>query len=375
MPPLLMGLIWSFHLQYDQPASFYLKAPTLLYVFIFIALRALRFDPVYVLASGLVAAAGWVFLLLYALFLDDNHIGGPMITGDYIEYMTSYHILVGAEVDKIVSILVVTGILALVLVRARRTLEKAVSDGATAASLSRFVADDVVQKVTEGEAELKPGDAEEKIATVMFTDIEGFSTISEAVSPTELMDLLNDYFEKVTQVLDRHEGLVAQFQGDALMVVFRNHEDFDPATITPGPDMPRICAHRAVAAAREIVETLNDHPFGGLEIPMRTRCGLNTGVMVLGTVGSHNRLIFTAHGDEVNIAARLEQLNKQYGSYILMSEGTAQMSGQFEAMREMGEVVVRGRSTPTRVYSVGPQLAPAQPYLSPIGSGRPEAAQ
>ncbi|HSH08175.1 MAG TPA: hypothetical protein VLA41_10975, partial [Burkholderiales bacterium] len=110
---LLMGLIWSFHLQYEQPAPFYLKAPTLLYVFIFIALRALRFEPLYVVAAGLAGAAGWVALLVYAAAS-----GEMAITRNYVHYMTSNSVLVGAEVDKILSILLVTAVLALGLVRA-----------------------------------------------------------------------------------------------------------------------------------------------------------------------------------------------------------------------------------------------------------------
>jgi len=104
---LLMMLIWSFHIQYDQPASFYLKAPTLLYVFIFIALRALRFEARFVLLAGLFSALGWLALVFYVVSIDpqDN-----MITRDYVAYMTSNTILLGAEFDKVISILMVTGI-------------------------------------------------------------------------------------------------------------------------------------------------------------------------------------------------------------------------------------------------------------------------
>ncbi len=105
---LLMGLIWSFHLQYEQPPSFYLKAPTLLYLFIFIAIRALHFDPRFVISTGVSAAIGWVFMVAYVLVIDPSN---NMITRDYVEYMTSNSVLIGAEFDKIVSILMVTGVL------------------------------------------------------------------------------------------------------------------------------------------------------------------------------------------------------------------------------------------------------------------------
>ena len=101
-----MVLIWSFHLKYCQPASFYLKAPTMLYVFIFIALSALRFELRWVLLAGLVAAAGWGALIVYVIHVDP---ADTMITTNYVDYLTSNSILLGAEFDKIVSILVVTG--------------------------------------------------------------------------------------------------------------------------------------------------------------------------------------------------------------------------------------------------------------------------
>ena len=103
---LLLALIWSIHVKYGQPASFYLKVPTLLYVFIFIALRALRFEARYVLLAGSVAALGWLSMVFYAarMSVDD-----PMVTRDYVEYMTSNSILLGAEFDKVISVLIVTG--------------------------------------------------------------------------------------------------------------------------------------------------------------------------------------------------------------------------------------------------------------------------
>ena len=122
---LLMVLIWSFHLQYDQPPSFYLKAPTLLYVFIFIALRALRFEARYVVLAGLVAAVGWGLMILYVVYSEPDDM---MITRSYIDYLTSNAILLGAEFDKIISILMVTGIIAVALARAKGLLVRAVAE-------------------------------------------------------------------------------------------------------------------------------------------------------------------------------------------------------------------------------------------------------
>jgi len=334
---LLMGLIWSFHLQYEQPPSFYLKAPTLLYVFIFISLRALRFDPKYVVAAGLAGAGGWLFLLWYAVF-GENRIQ-DLTTRDYILYMTSNRVLIGAEIDKILSILVVTAILAIALVRAQRVLIREVADSTAAQELSRFVSPEIASRITTADHAMQPGDGETKVASVLFSDIEGFSTISEKLAPDELVRMLNEYFAATSAVIDRFGGAINQFQGDAMLVTFN--------TLTPDPDH----AASAVRTALGIQRIAEERLFCG-HIRLRTRCGVNTGEIVSGAIGTKERLLYTVHGDEVNIAARLEQLNKNFGTYVLVTEQTAQAAGSGFSFDMVDEVTVRGRAAPTRVMTV-----------------------
>ena len=331
---LLLGLIWSFHLQYQQPAPFYLKVPTLLYVFIFIALRALRFEPVYVIAAGLSAAAGWLAMLAYAATS-----GEMVVTRDYVRYMTSNSVLIGAEIDKIIAILMVTGVLALALARSRRILYRAVLDSVLAKDLSRFVAPEVAARISASERGLRAGEGEVREATVLFTDIEGFSTFAEKVSPEQLVMLLNEYFEAISGAVERHGGVITQFQGDAMLITFN--------TVRDDPDH----AAKAVRTALEIQELTRERLFGGA-VRMRTRCGINTGRIVAGAVGSAERLLYTVHGDEVNIAARLEQLNKKYGTYLLASESAVRAAGGEFPFRLVDEIAVRGRAAPTRVYTL-----------------------
>jgi adenylate cyclase len=338
---LLMGLIWSFHLQYEQPAPFYLKAPTLLYVFIFIALRALRFEPVYVVAAGLAGAAGWVALLVYAAMS-----GEMAVTRNYVHYMTSNSVLVGAEVDKILSILLVTAVLALGLVRSQRILYRSVSESVIARDLSRFVSPEVAARITTGARELRPGDGEVRVASVLFTDIERFSTISEKLTPEQLLSMLNAYFAAVSEAIDRHGGVITQYQGDAMLITFN--------TIKDDPDH----AANAVRTALAIQDATRNRRFGdGLQL--RTRCGINTGRIVAGAVGTPERLLYTVHGDEVNVAARLEQLNKSTGTTILATESTVQAVGAGFEFERVAEVTVRGRSQPTAVFTPRPRGAAA----------------
>ena len=191
---LLMGLIWSFHIQYHQPASFYLKAPTLLYVFIFIALRALRFEPRFVLTAGLVAAAGWGGMMTYAMTIDPLD---RMLTRNYVEYLTSNKILIGAEIDKMLTIVLVTGILALALGRARHLLVTAVAEGAKARDLARFFAPEVADRITAAEQRILPGQGEARDAAILMVDLRGFTRLAADMAPGEVIGLLAEYQSRI----------------------------------------------------------------------------------------------------------------------------------------------------------------------------------
>lgn len=333
---LLMVLIWSFHLQYKQPPSFYLKVPTLLYVFIFIALRALRFEARFVAAAGLTAAAGWLLMVWYVITNDSMD-----ITRDYVKYMTSNSVLLGAEFDKIITILLVTIILAVALTRGRRLLIESVVESTTAKDLSRFVPSEVVKQVQASEQAVAAGQGELKETTILFADLEGFTSLSENLSPTELISTLNEYFSAAVEPIERCGGVVTQFQGDAILASFNQ------------PKADQDHAANAVRAALEIQHVLRDRTFGdGLRL--RSRIGINSGVVVGGLVGTHDRLGYTVHGDDVNLAARLEQLNKDYGTCVIVSERTRELAGaeRFAFVR-LGQVQVRGRQGATTIYTLG----------------------
>ena len=353
---LLMTLIWSFHIQYMQPPSFYLKAPTMIYVFIFIALRALRFEPRYIVLAGAAAAIGWLVLVFYVIFAVPED---TMITRNYVTYLTSNAILIGAEVDKIISILLVTAVLAVATLRAQRVLNKAVLETTAARDLSRFVDHEIAERITSADQAIQPGDGESRVASIVFTDIEGFSTESEKLSPQELATMLNEYFGAMSEVIDRYGGVITQYQGDLMLITFN--------AVTSDEDH----AANAIKTALGIKEVAETRTFGNGSV-LKTRCGINTGEIVVGAIGAENRLTFTVHGDEVNIAARLEQLNKQHGTYIMLGENTAQACAETFDCREITEVTVRCRSTPTRVYTV--DGLPAETNISATSTNPAPAA-
>jgi adenylate cyclase len=344
---LLMLLIWSFHLQYRQPPSFYLKAPTLLYVFIFIALRALYFEFQFVAMAGVAAALGWLALVIYVVVAEP---GNPMVTRDYVEYMTSNSVLLGAEFDKIISILMVTGILVIAIVRSRRLLLRSVMESIAAEELKRFVPDAVARQAAAAD-HLEVGGGEVREATIFFSDIEDFTGLSETLDPTALISVLNEYFALVTDPIERHGGVINQYQGDAILASFNL------------PNALSDHALHAVQAALEIQRLLASHRFSG-DVMIGSRIGINTGVVIGGLVGNNRRLGYTLHGDEVNLAARLEQLNKDLGTRIVVSERTRELAGAVGArFVDRGETRVRGRQAPVRIFAVvahegGPASAP-----------------
>jgi len=349
---LLLVLIFSFHIQYRQPPSFYLKSPTLLYVFVLIALRALNFEARYIITAGLVAAFGWTLLVLYVVMVDPRD---SMVTRDYVDYLTSNSVLIGAEVDKVISILVFTAVLALASKRTARLLEFAAVESASNQELARFVPNEVVSQIKAAERAATAGQGETGIATVMFIDIEGFTTLSENLAPEVVVRTLNEFYAAAAEPIERNNGVINQFQGDSIIATFN----------APRPNPTH--AASAIAAAVEIVELCATRPFGdGARLSLRV--GINTGPMVSGLVGTADHLVYTVIGDEVNLASRLEALNKEYGTRIIVSESTLKAAGSgAHRFVPIGEVNVRGRTTSTPVYALeatGPGApATARPQL------------
>lgn len=306
---LLMVTIWSFHLQYGAPAALYLKAPTLMYVFILIALRTLRFEPGFVILAGLSAAAGWLVLVAYAIWTAD----GVMVTRNFAEYMMSYSILLGAEVDKIVSILVVTAILALALHRARKLLVKAAVEGQAAADLKRFFAPEIAGRITGTEGELMAGHAEMREATILFIDLRGFTPLSERLDPPEVLRLLGEYQALMAKAVRASGGSIDKFMGDGILASFGAvRPSARHAADAVGAVETVLDAGRRWALAREAQ---------GLPCAA-VAASVTTGAIMFGTVGDAERLEYTILGEAVNLAAKLEKHSKREGVAAIVTADT-----------------------------------------------------
>ena len=295
---LLLGLIWSFHIQYMQPPSFYLKAPTTLYVFIFIALRALRFEARFVIVAGVVAALGWTVLAGYALYAGQAQ---GMLTRDYVLYMTTNSILIGAELDKIVSILTVTAIIAVAITRARRLLVRSVAEGAAAADLSRFFSPEIAQQITASEEAVTVGHGQVREAAILNCDIRGFTTYANTVAPNVLIGTLTEYQRLLVPLIQDRGGAIDKFMGDGILATFG-------AAVPTGTYAAD--ALRAVDAIMDAAESWNrEREQAGLA-PVRIGAAVAAGRIVFGAVGDDTRLEYTVIGEPVNLSAKLEKHTK-----------------------------------------------------------------
>jgi len=201
-------------------------------------------------------------------------------------------------------------------------------------TFERFVPETIAGALIADEGAIAP---QEREATVLFTDIERFTQIAASLAPREIMVMLNAYFSEVAAIIHRHNGVITQFQGDAVLASF-NLPLTDPEH-----------ARSALRAALEIEREIADAVFEG-GIRLRTRIGISTGLVVGGTVGGGERLGYTVHGDTVNLAARLEALNKELGTTILVSARTVELLGGSTAFRDHGLVEVRGFAAPLAVF-------------------------
>ncbi|WP_135081257.1 adenylate/guanylate cyclase domain-containing protein [Terasakiella sp. SH-1] len=298
---LLFGTIFSFHIQYMQPPSFYLKAPTVLYIFIFIALRTLRFEARYILLSGLAAAVGWGFMVGYVVVMDDMN---TMLTRDYVRYLTSNSVLIGGEFDKIVSILMVSLILAVATIRARVLLKQSVTQGQAARSLSRFFSDDLAEQIKNSESDAKVGDVVSREASILNVDIRGFTPLTKRSTPEEQIALITEYHKRIVPIISGCGGHVDKFTGDGIMAYF--------GVLTESTSH----AAQSLKAMEEIIRASDqwnaERSEQGLE-PVVIHASCASGPIVFGVIGEEHRLEYTVIGDAANVSAKMEKQTKAEG--------------------------------------------------------------
>ena len=209
-------------------------------------------------------------------------------------------------------------------------------------TFSHFVTHSVVEELLANPDKIKLG-GERKNCTVFFSDVAGFTSISEKLTPESLVKLLNDYLTEMTNIVFEYEGMLDKYEGDAIMAVFG-------APISHGNHAYKACA-AALAMQNQLIKLRE--MWGKQGRPqLHARCGLNTGEMVVGNMGSETRFDYTVMGDEVNLGARLEPANKTYGTTIMIGENTYQMAKDLIIVRQLDLLRVKGKTRPVKVYEL-----------------------
>jgi adenylate cyclase len=204
----------------------------------------------------------------------------------------------------------------------------------------RYVATQVSDKIVKGEV---PVGGESRHVSILFSDIRGFTTMSEAMPPTQVVSFLNDYFSEMVEAVFEQGGVLDKFMGDGLMAVFGSMSDM--------PDHPR----RAVLTAlrmKSLLGKINGNRAMHGEPPISIGIGVHTADVIVGNIGSRRRLEYTVIGDGVNTCSRVQALNKEFGTTILITETTWEMvKDQFDC-RVMPETELRGKTRAMRFFEV-----------------------
>lgn len=207
---------------------------------------------------------------------------------------------------------------------------------------SRYVSPAVVKELIEDPSRARLG-GQRREMTVLFSDIRGFTTFSEAGQPEDVIRQLNEYFARMVALLFEHRGTLDKFVGDMIMALFNAPTD--------DPDHPDQAVKMALDMMKEL-QVLNQRWTSEGRPNFDIGIGINTGEMIVGNVGSENTLSYTVIGDNVNLGSRLESLNKEYESHIIISEATRkQLKGQY-FIRSLGDVKVKGKTKAVQIFEV-----------------------
>ena len=209
-------------------------------------------------------------------------------------------------------------------------------------AFSHYLAPSIVDQLAESEAELRLG-GERRDVTIMFADLSGFTALSTRLPPEELMALTNSYHALMVEAVESTGGYVNQFVGDAVMAIF--------GAPAPNPDHAACAAQAALRVVSRVMQAKSDADKRG-EAGYAVKIGLNTGPAVIGNVGAPKRYNYTAVGETVNIAARLESVPEDYGCRIVIGPNTAAAIADRFVICELDWVKVKGKAEPFSVYQL-----------------------
>ena len=222
-------------------------------------------------------------------------------------------------------------------------------------AFSHYLSTDVINELISDPEKLQLG-GQEKYLTAMFTDVKGFSTVSEQLTAPDLVKLLNSYLTEMSNIILSQRGTIDKYEGDAIIAFFG-------APIDLADHAVRACT--SAARMKKVERILNSHFLDAKlsPVPLLTRVGINTGDMVVGNMGTDQKMDYTIMGSSVNLASRLEGVNKQYGTWILMSQKTYESGGKDFTVRRLDRVRVVGINEPVRLYELIDEKSETEPLV------------
>ena len=289
-----------------------------------------------------------VGFLLLAVFLCTRLIQAPLSRNSiciavlvlYVLFTTYTYISIGLVFS--ISYLLIASVFALIVINARFYISEMGQKTMIREMFGQYLSPKVVENLVDDPSKIQLG-GEEREMTAFFSDIQGFSSISERLTPSELVQLLNEYLTDMCGIILGAEGTVDKFEGDSIMAFWG------------APTRQADHAKRACFAAIEMNDRLVELRARALQqgvTPLVVRMGVNTGAMVVGNMGSKQRMNYTVMGDAVNLASRLEGANKAYGSGMMISEFTYRSCEADIDVRELDRITVVGKSEPVTVYQL-----------------------
>ena len=220
----------------------------------------------------------------------------------------------------------------------------------------QYLSPKVVEELVDDPTKVRLG-GEEREMTAYFSDIAGFSSISEKLTPSQLVQALNEYLTEMCNIIVSYDGTVDKYEGDAIISFWgapieqKNHE--------------RLACHASIEMSKRIIELKDTWAAAGIP-DLKVRMGLNSGPMVVGNMGSAQRMNYTIMGDAVNLAARLEGANKAYGSHMMISDRTYQACKDHVDVRELDTIRVVGKKEAVTVYELLDKKNETPPILSEL---------
>jgi adenylate cyclase len=248
------------------------------------------------------------------------------------------------------------GTVALVLGYGGTVIEHFVREQRERKQLSRFFSPAVVREVVRHKDDGSLTTSR-RLVTVLFSDIRGFTSLSEQLQPEQVAEMLREYLTEMTEIVFRYGGTVDKYIGDCVMALYNVPRE-DPKHAIKAVHTALEFQERTLAVSKRWEEKLG--------IAIRNGVGINTGEAVVGTLGSEQRLEYTAIGDTINLGARLESITKDYKTNIIISESTYELVKGHFVTKELGDVTVKGKTQPVKIYAVLPDVTSLDPGGAPM---------